>query len=263
MKADYAEGKKKRIHRLVAGKWRKPLQFLSAEDGTVTAEPDAVCDLARNAMTELYQKYLDSSPVAWEDFRDEYSEEIRMLAWQDTRQPVTGVMLRVAHCTRRLDARGGGDAWRTHEARHWPVEIWDEWAGIFVAAERGALWPRILQTLLGCMIDKGEGPSPSKQRLIRLIAVVHAAYSKARFTASVGWQKRVLPKEVCGGRRHLGTQDLTLPTVLDFEIAKRKGNHWNALSVDKRKCFDLFLAHVMCPLYVELGGRPWSCDCQL
>ena len=106
------------------------------------------------------------------------------------------------------------------------------------------------------MLDKGEGTAPEKQRLIRLISVIQAAYSRARYDTSRQWQKEVFPIGICGGRRRLGCADLSLPTAMEFEANARRGTPSMALSVDKRKCFDMFQAEINTSLYEALGGDP-------
>jgi len=48
--------------------------------------------------------------------------------------------------------------------------------------------------------------------------------------------------------------NLSFPTTLDFEIAARRSIDWAALSVDKKKCFDLFAPRIICNLIIAMGG---------
>ena len=70
------------VHRVSKEGFRPPLVALKAEDGTITAEPEKVCELAREAMVKIYQKNADEGQASWAGFVNEYRTEITNLARQ-------------------------------------------------------------------------------------------------------------------------------------------------------------------------------------
>ena len=169
-------------------------------------------------------------------------------------QPLTPEDLQTAAGQRKTTAAAGIDGWRTDEIQALPTNAFLPWALLWNAVEQGILpMPRIFRVARLVMLPKPDAKNhePISRRLISLLSVQYLAYSKARFQASISWQLKTFPKNLCGAVKGRQASDVSHSLAISNELAVANGQGRVGIKLDRSKCFD----RVIPELIRELGER--------
>jgi len=181
-------------------------------------------------------------------------------------QPITPDDLFVAASQRKTSAAAGIDGWRTDEIQAFPASAFIPWALLWNSIEQGILpMPKIFRCARLVMLPKPDAKNhePISRRLISLLSVQYLAYSKARFQASVSWQLKTFPKNLCGAVPGRQASDISHNLAITNELAIAKCQGRIGIKLDRSKCFDRVIPELIRELGERLGLdkgflRAWS-----
>ena len=169
-------------------------------------------------------------------------------------QPITPEELQAAAGQRKTTAAAGIDGWRTDEIQALPTDAFLPWALLWNAVEQGILpMPKIFRVARLVMLPKPDAKNhePISRRLISLLSVQYLAYSRARFQASIPWQLKTFPKNLCGAVQGRQASDVSHSLAISNEIAIANCQGRVGIKLDRSKCFDRVIPN----LIKELGER--------
>ncbi len=167
---------------------------------------------------------------------------------------VTPEQLFQAVAERKKSASAGMDGWRTPEFQALPVEAFVPWAILWNRIENSSWhFPSCFKLARLIIIPKpcAKTAQPIHQRLIALLCIPYLAYSKARFNASIPWQLRVFPSNVCGGIAGRKASDISQTLAIANEVSIVTKQPLVGIKLDRSKCFD----RIVVPIIVALGEK--------
>ncbi|CAE8607854.1 unnamed protein product [Polarella glacialis] len=230
--------------------------IVTRADGTLESNPERVHKFVLDAWGEFLFAESPDVPA----FLCEYSAEITALRQQLQLGQVTGDDIYSWVKARPARKLGGGDSWRTPEAKLPPPAIWAIASNvIFLVENRACAWPEPLGFAPTSLIHK-DGPGPLQKRPIAILPILYAAYTAIRYRQTAEWQRAVLPVELYGGRAGLSTASAELPAAFELQLRKmllanapRHQLHEICINEDRKKCFDLFKADLSVEVMRALG----------
>ena len=139
----------------------------------------------------------------------------------------------------RGESASGGDRISLVYLRGLPQQAWRALSSILNAIEEEARWPWQLKQMIMIPIPKKEQvdvPDPLKLRLIAILSHVYRAWAGIRVQwLQAHWSDEVLPPQVKGGRRGVGSSDANT-----WDLSEIRGDKWSVAYLDATRCFDTF-----------------------
>ena len=173
---------------------------------------------------------------------------------QCTLGPLTPEQLFHAVAERKKSASAGMDGWRAPEFQALPMEAFAPWAMLWNKIETSD-WdiPSCFKLARLVIIPKPSAKTaqPIYQKLIALLCTPYLAYSKARFSASIPWQLKVFPPNVCGGVAGCKASDISHILAIANESSLVKKQPLVGIKLDRTKCLD----RIFIPIIVALGEK--------
>ena len=119
-----------------------------------------------------------------------------------------------------------------------PIALW--WKAMEVQCVKGStdVWPFVTLLARGKCLEKGEGSSPSKIRIVRVMSLLYTLYTSIRYEQTEEWRRQVMPESMKGARSGAHPHDVAWPLAVRIERAKAKGEQFAGCSLDRTKCFD-------------------------
>ncbi len=150
------------------------------------------------------------------------------------------------------------DGWAAEEIAALPLVIFNEYARLFEAIERGGEWPEALVHAPVPLLPKvgmsAAAEGSLKQRPVTVFAVLYRLYSSIRYKDLERWQEKWLSPELTGGRMGGETRDLSLALGLDVERALLLNRPLHGAALDEDKCFDSQVREIIFGLMRLVGG---------
>ena len=169
---------------------------------------------------------------------------------------LTAQDFRDASLARKKSSAPGMDGWRTSELHRLPLRVLAVMAHIWNAIEKGQ-WslPKIFQAARLVMIPKAGAKSfePISYRLISLLSGLYLSWSRARFKQLEDWQRAVFPRSLSGGIKGRHAADIYHRIGLQAEQAAVGRDPLVGIKLDRSKCFDRIVPHVVEALAIKLG----------